>query len=942
MRFKDLPIRRKLMAMLLFTSGAVLVLTCVAFVSYEFVSFRAATLRNLSTLGRVIASNSTAPLAFDNQADATEVLTALKAEPHVVAAALYDAKGSLFARYPVGAPTVSGAAALPATPGPDGYRFTSSGLVGVEPVREGTNRRLGTLYVRSDLLALREQLTLYSVIALVMTGVAFFVAYLLSRLAQQQISRPVQVLAETARAVSQQRDYSVRAMKLGEDELGSLTDAFNRMLAQIQEQDRTVRESEARLRAVLNSALTAVIVIDARGQIIDWNPRAQLMFGWTREEAIGRDLADTVIPPSFREAHREGLRQCLRTGQGDVLNRVMELTALRRDRSEFPVEVFISDLHGGAETTFCGFITDITERKEAEGRLRAQLVRLNLLGEITRAISERQDVQSIFQVVIRAVEEHFLVGFCAICLYDEADNSLTVTSVGARSASLAGELAIPERARVEIDENGLSRCVHGQLVYEPDVREVRVPFLARLARGGLSALVAAPLLAESRVFGVLMAARSAPHSFSSGECEFLRQLSEHVGLAVQQAQLYQALQRAYDDLKQTQQAVMQQERLLALGKMASGIAHDINNAITPIALYADSMLEREVSLSPMARGHLEIIRRAIDDVAHTVARMREFYRSREPQQALAPVDLNRLVLQVVDLTRARWSDMAQQRGAAIELRTELALEGPVIAGVEGELRDALTNLIFNAVDAMPAGGELRLRTRVLRWAAAGSAAEREKVVQLEVIDNGVGMDEETRQRCLEPFFTTKGERGTGLGLAMVYGTAERHGADLEVQSAVGQGTTVQLSFAVPTEPFGPDTAVAPIQVVASRRILVVDDDPLILHSLRATLEADGHVVTAADGGQAGINAFVAAEATDTPFEVVMTDLGMPHVDGRTLAAAVKSVRRDAPVLLLTGWGRRILAEGDVPPHVDRVLSKPPKLRELREALAALAATRASR
>jgi CheY-like chemotaxis protein len=141
---------------------------------------------------------------------------------------------------------------------------------------------------------------------------------------------------------------------------------------------------------------------------------------------------------------------------------------------------------------------------------------------------------------------------------------------------------------------------------------------------------------------------------------------------------------------------------------------------------------------------------------------------------------------------------------------------------------------------------------------------------------------------------------------------------------------------------GPDTGVAPIQVVASRRILVVDDDPLILHSLRATLEADGHVVTAADGGQAGIDAFVAAEATGTPFDVVITDLGMPHVDGRTVAAAVKSIRRDAPVLLLTGWGRRILAEGDVPPHVDRVLSKPPKLRELREALAALPAPGASR
>jgi DNA-binding response OmpR family regulator len=162
---------------------------------------------------------------------------------------------------------------------------------------------------------------------------------------------------------------------------------------------------------------------------------------------------------------------------------------------------------------------------------------------------------------------------------------------------------------------------------------------------------------------------------------------------------------------------------------------------------------------------------------------------------------------------------------------------------------------------------------------------------------------------------------------------ERHGADLDVQSAVGQGTTVRLSFGVPTVPMGPDTAIAPVQVVAPMRILLVDDDPLLLRALRATLEADGHGVTTADGGQAGIDAFAAAEAGGAPFEVVITDLGMPYVDGRTVAAAVKSVRSTVPVLLLTGWGRRLIAEAEVPPHVDRVLSKPPRLRELREALA---------
>src|SRR6058998_83458 len=198
------------------------------------------------------------------------------------------------------------------------------------------------------------------------------------------------------------------------------------------------------------------------------------------------------------------------------------------------------------------------------------------------------------------------------------------------------------------------------------------PFPQRLAAAGLCSLVAAPLLIEGKVFGVLVAARRQAHGFSSGECEFLLQLSEHVAVAAHQARLYGALEEAYHDLRQTQHAVMQQERLRALGQMASGIAHDINNAISPVALYTESLLEREANLSDRARDYLLTIQRAGEDVAQTVSRMREFYRPREPQLTLAPIDLNRMVEQVVDLTRARWSDVPQERGIVIQLQTDLA------------------------------------------------------------------------------------------------------------------------------------------------------------------------------------------------------------------------------------------------------------------------------
>jgi signal transduction histidine kinase/DNA-binding response OmpR family regulator len=584
---------------------------------------------------------------------------------------------------------------------------------------------------------------------------------------------------------------------------------------------------------------------------------------------------------------------------------------------------------------------EVAVRRQAEQKLQAQLGRLNLLSRTTRAISERQDLRSIFQVVVRSLEEDMPIDFCCICVRELPEAVLTVACVGTRSSTLAMDLALTEKAGIRVDQNGMSRCIDGHLVHEPDLAEVHFPFPQRLKAAGLGAMVAAPLLVEGQVFGVLIAARREAGSFSSDDCEFLRQLSEHVALASNQAELLHALQQAYDDLRKSQQTVMQQERLRALGQMASGIAHDINNAISPVALYTESLLEKEKGLSERGRGYLQTIQGAIEDVAATVTRMREFYRQREPQFATSPVAITRLVQQVIDLTKVRWNDMPQEQGGMIQLQTDFAPDLPSIVGAENEIRDALTNLVLNAVDAMHGEGTLTIRTR-LGAAVDAEGKPAEPAVEVEVCDTGVGMDEDTRRRCLEPFFTTKGERGTGLGLAMVYGMIQRHGAKIEIESAVGQGSTMRLVF-----PVAPASSAAPILAAESAgpvtplRLLIVDDDPLLIRSLRDILTGEGHAVTAADGGQAGIDAFAEAASRGEHFDLVITDLGMPYVDGRKVAAAIKETSPATPVLMLTGWGQRLVADGEVPPHVDRVLSKPPKLRELREALVALVAPSAA-
>jgi signal transduction histidine kinase/ActR/RegA family two-component response regulator len=800
------PIRRKLMTALLLTSGVVMLITSSAFCAYDFLTYRQQTLHNLATLGDAIAANSTAALAFQNPDDAREVLSALRAESHIVDATLFTSDGKPFASYPARRPAVQ-----VAVPPPDGYRFEDGYLIGVQPVVQG-QRRMGSLYLKANLEAVYQRLRSFALIAALVMVLTCAAAYLLATRLQRQISEPILALARAVADVSSRQDYTLQVLRPRGYELGVLADSFNNLLVQV-----------------------------------------------------------------------EGARS----------------------------------------------------------RLQSQLGRLDLLHRMTRAIGARQDLPSIFQVLLGYLEAELSIDFGCVALYDHADAEVVrIATIGTRSHSVAQRLGIDQQPRVPIGQNGLARCVAGELVYEPDVGAVDFPFPQRFCQAGILSLVLAPLLVQKRVFGVLVVGRRAAEAFTSTDCEFLRHLSEHVALATHQAQLYGALQQAYDDVRQSQQATLQQERLRALGQMASGIAHDINNAISPIALYTESLLEREPGLSDRTRTCLVTIQRAIEDVAETVSRMREFYRVRAPEMNLTRVSLNHLVEQVVELTRARWSDLPMQKGVVITLQPNLAPDLPDIMGSEAEIRDALTNLVFNAVDAMPEGGVLVLRTRY-EHRDVELPAENAAAVHVEVSDTGVGMDEETRRRCLEPFYTTKGERGTGLGLAMVYGMIQRHSAELNIDSTVGQGTTVRLSF-IPTQA----TLLTAQHALAGHathrlRLLLVDDDPLLLKSVKEVLDADGHTVVAADGGQNGIDTFQTAHRSGQPFSLVITDLGMPYVDGRKVAAAVKTESPQTPVILLTGWGRRLIAENDTPPHVDRILSKPPKLAALRAALAELTTDTAS-
>lgn len=358
------------------TSLTVLVLTCSAFFIYEFVSFRQTNIRELTTLGQIIANNTTAPLAFDDAEAANEILASLKAEPHIIVACVYDQEGNIFAYYP---PEFS-RQLLPKKPEAEGYNFKSSNLEGFQSIANGNNK-LGTLYLRSNMGALYERLQLYGIIALTIIIISLVTSYFLSRFLQKRISRPIIQLADTAKYVSDKQDYSIRATKSDEDEIGSLTDSFNVMLNRIQTQTQALVESNSRIQSVINSSLSAVIIMNQAGVVTDWNERAVKIFGWQQDEIIGKDLSVMIVPERYRSAHQQGLANFFITREGPVLNKVVELSALRKGGNEFPVELLICTLTTDNIISFCGFVTDISERKQAEQEAKSFNQRLERLVE---------------------------------------------------------------------------------------------------------------------------------------------------------------------------------------------------------------------------------------------------------------------------------------------------------------------------------------------------------------------------------------------------------------------------------------------------------------------------------------------------------------------------------------------------------------------------------
>jgi PAS domain S-box-containing protein len=428
------------------------------------------------------------------------------------------------------------------------------------------------------------------------------------------------------------------------------------------------------------------------------------------------------------------------------------------------------------------------------------------------------------------------------------------------------------------------------------------------AVAGISVIVGS----AEKPFGVLGAYTTRRRTFRHGEAEFMTAIASTLGSAL-------ARHTAEDERWAAERRGLESERLSALGQMASGVAHDLAQSLALVGGYGQVLcneLERRRPDRTTLRETAAIIVTAASDGGETIRRVLRFARADEVGQA-SRVEVADLLHEVARLTAPLWRNTSQAEGRSIQLSVD-APERMAIVGWPGSLRQALTNLVLNAIDALPEGGTIVLRSR----------HDGEQVV-VEVVDSGVGMAADVRARALKPFFTTKGERGTGLGLAQVFGIAERHRGRVAISSSPGQGTTVRLSFPAAVEQEPASTEPSPRARGRRRlRVLAVDDEPRLGRMMALMLKRRGDRVFAVTSGEEALERLVAE-----PFDVVVSDLSLGEgINGWGLAEQVRRRWPQTRFVMATGWGAAIDEATARAGGVAVVIAKPYHQSDLERAL----------
>ncbi|MGA2516276.1 MAG: GAF domain-containing protein [Thermodesulfobacteriota bacterium] len=530
----------------------------------------------------------------------------------------------------------------------------------------------------------------------------------------------------------------------------------------------------------------------------------------------------------------------------------------------------------------------------------AKIKQLTTLYEMGKTLSSTLDLDDLLKKALELLKERLGYTACGILLLDKEKDELYMKQL------IGGNLEEIKKFKFRVGIDGIVgwAAKTGGLVYVPDVSKD-----SRYIPVGpcIKSQATFPLRVRDQLFGVLDIESDELNGFDEEDLKTLSSFASQMSISIENAQLFSNLKQTLQELKQAQDQIVQAEKLRAMGEMASGVAHDFNNVLAVVLGNIQLLLHQLDHLSPEeVREGLKTIERSSKDGAETIRRIQEFTGVRRDREFVT-LSLNEIMMEVVNITQPRWRDQTQKKGIQVGLTTHLG-DIPMVMGNPSELKEVLTNIVFNAVDAMPNGGKLTVTTQ----------PQAEDWVEVRIADTGVGMTEEVKRRVFDPFFTTKGVTNSGLGMSVSYGIIKRHGGEILIESELGKGTSFVIHL--PTG-YGEEEAVAkevtPVKESRQARILVIDDEDSVRDVLSRMLKAKGHQVAVASNGEEGIERF-----RSEPFDLVFTDLGMPKVSGWEVGKTIKAINPKVPIAMITGWGVELDREKLSESGIDLSIAKP--------------------
>ncbi|MDI1250775.1 MAG: PAS domain S-box protein [Lacunisphaera sp.] len=872
-RLNTNTLREKLVWLIMAASVSALLVVVAAAVVYEATTFRPRVREQLNQEAFILRQVLLAPLAFDDKDSAANYLKTRQALPEIAAAAVYDSSGLLFASY---RRTNVAPAAVPPVAQPGGLEFSQGQVAFWQPLEHGT----GHLYLLRDLPPLYARLAQYAIPLGAVLLALLLVGIMLLRGVHRNFLGPLADLVQTTDRITRNNDYALRARVQQEDELGALARSFNLMLDAVGERDSALRAASAHLQSVFAAATeVAIIATDAEGKVTLFNTGAERMLRYPATEVIGQATPELWhLPEEAQALAAEVSAQLGRTVGGFEgmvhLARIgqqgaREWTFVRKDGSRFPVQLVV------------------TAVRDPQDRITGYL-------GVASDISERKGIES----QLRQREERFR------SLIENASDMITVMN---RAGVIRYQSPSAERVLGYPPEKLTGLNVF-TLVHPADVA---------LARKSMQ-----QAYQNKTQLTISLRLRHADGSWRQIEA-IGRGLQESIdgGKVIINA-------RDITDSTKLEEQLRQTQKLEAIGQLSGGVAHDFNNILTAIMGHT-GLLGLDQSLSADGRESLAEIKRSSERAANLTRQLLAF--SRRQAMQLVHLDLNVVVAEMTKM-------LQRILGEDIRMQLQPTPQATTILADASMMEQILLNLAVNARDAMPGGGRLIIETEVrtidASMVALMSQSRPGEFMCLSVSDTGCGIAPEILPRIFEPFFTTKDVgKGTGLGLATVYGIVQQHQGWIHCYSEVGRGTVfrVYLPLVTAAEP----ASAAPKAALASlprghETILLVEDETSVRTLVRNLLSKQGYRIIEA---ASGVSALEIWRRQGPAIDLLLTDLVMPDgVGGRELAAQLAVDKPGLPVIYTSGYSTELASKGLKLKDGDKFLAKPFTPLQLLEAV----------